>query len=164
MLNIRMADARDMRVIVDFIRKLAAYEELSDALRFDAAVLEGHLFGERPAAEVLIAEWDGAPAGFALFYSTFSTFAGAIGLYLEDLFVEPELRGKGIGRALLARLAALVVERDGVRLDWSVLDWNAPAQRFYRALGAGPVESWEYWRVEGDALHRLARDRDGVPE
>ncbi len=105
---------------------------------------------------MLIAELDGAPVGFALHFQTFSTFEGRPGIYLEDLFVEPHARGAGVGRALLARLAALVEERGGARLEWAVLDWNELGKSFYRSIGAAPVPGWERWRVEGDALGRLA--------
>ncbi|MCU0622381.1 MAG: GNAT family N-acetyltransferase, partial [Gemmatimonadaceae bacterium] len=117
------------------------------------------LFGDHPGAEVLIAEADGAPAGFALFFHNFSTFLGRRGLYLEDLFVRPEYRGVGIGRRLLAELAALAVARDCGRLEWSVLDWNAPAIGFYRALGAVPMDEWTVFRLAGDALATLAAER-----
>jgi GNAT superfamily N-acetyltransferase len=156
LIRVRQAEARDFDLVAQFIRKLAEYERLLHEVRFDAETLRRHLFGERPAAEVLIGEVDGVPAGFALFFQTFSTFEGRPGIYLEDLFVDPEARGSGLGRALLRRLAALVVERGGARLEWAVLDWNELGKGFYRTLGAAPVDGWERWRVEGDALGRLA--------
>lgn len=156
MIRVRQAQAEDFELVAGFIRKLADYERLLHEVRFDPETLRRHLFGERPAAEVLIGEADGAPAGFALFFQTFSTFEGKPGIYLEDLFVEPQARGSGLGRALLGRLAELVVERGGARLEWAVLDWNELGKGFYRTIGAAPVEGWERWRVEGDALDRLA--------
>lgn len=120
------------------------------------ALLVRWLFGPRPAAEVLIAEWEGEPAAFALFFHNFSTFLGRPGLYLEDLFVRPAHRGRGIGGRLLAELARLAVDRECGRLEWSVLDWNESAIGFYRALGAEPQDDWTVFRVTGEALSRLA--------
>ncbi|OYU02291.1 MAG: N-acetyltransferase [Sphingomonadaceae bacterium PASS1] len=114
------------------------------------------LFGPRPYAEVLIGEIDRTPQGFALFFHNFSTFEGRPGIYLEDLFVRPDARGSGLGKALLGKLAALAVERDCARLEWSVLDWNTPAIDFYKALGARPMDEWTVYRVDGDALTGLA--------
>jgi GNAT superfamily N-acetyltransferase len=122
----------------------------------DSAALRRGLFGERPYAEVLIGEEDGAPVGFALFFHNFSTFLGRPGIYLEDLFVRPEHRGKGYGRELLQRLAEIAVERDCGRLEWAVLDWNEPAIGFYRKLGARPNDDWTVYRLAGDALRDLA--------
>jgi GNAT superfamily N-acetyltransferase len=157
MISIRQAEPEDFELVADFIRKLADYEKLAHEVRFDADELRGHLFGARPAAEVLIGEVDGNPSGFALFFQTFSTFEGKPGIWLEDLFVEPGARGSGLGRALLARLAALVVERGGARLEWAVLDWNELGKGFYRSIGAGPVEGWERWRMELPAIEALSR-------
>ena len=156
MITIRPATPQDFDLVADFIRKLADYEKLLHEVVFDPETLRRHLFGERPAAEVIIGEIDGQPRGFALYFQTFSTFEGCPGIYLEDLFVEPEARGTGLGRALLATLAALVVERGGARLEWSVLDWNELGKGFYRSIGAAPVEGWERWRMEGDSLRALA--------
>jgi GNAT superfamily N-acetyltransferase len=156
--TIRAATPEDFDLVADFIRKLADYEKLLHEVRFDPQTLRRHLFGERPAAEVIIGEIDGAPKGFALFFQTFSTFEGRPGIYLEDLFVEPDARGSGLGRALLSKLASLVVERGGARLEWSVLDWNELGKGFYRSIGAASVDGWERWRVEGDALETLAGD------
>lgn len=156
MITTRVATHDDFDLVADFIRKLADYEKLLHEVRFDPEVLRHHLFGPRPAAEVIIGELNGAPSGFALFFQTFSTFEGRPGIYLEDLFVEPDARGSGLGRALLAKLASLVVERDGARLEWSVLDWNELGKGFYRSIGAAEVSGWERWRVEGDALGTLA--------
>lgn len=153
---IREAKADDIGVIHDFILALADYERLAHAVKADRATLARYLFGPRPMAEVLIAEHEGAPVGFALFFHNFSTFEGRPGLYLEDLFVLPDARGLGAGKALLARLAALAIARDCARLEWSVLDWNAPSIAFYRSLGATPMEGWTVQRVDGDTLAALA--------
>ena len=157
-LSIRPATAEDIPLIAQFIRDLAEYERLAHEVRFDEAVLEAKLFGPRPYAEVLIGEIDGAPQGFALFFHNFSTFEGKPGIYLEDLFVRPEARGSGLGKALLKRLAALAVERDCARLEWSVLDWNEPSIQFYLGLGAKPMDEWTIYRVDGGALDELAKD------
>jgi GNAT superfamily N-acetyltransferase len=151
-----MAVPEDVPLILSFIRKLAEYERLAHAVVASEEGLTEALFGPRPAAEVILTEWEGEPAGFALFFTTFSTFVGRPGLYLEDLFVEPWLRGKGIGKALLLRLAQLAVERGYGRVEWSVLDWNEPAIGFYRSLGAVPMDEWTVYRLSGEALERLA--------
>lgn len=156
MITIRQAGAQDFALVAAFIRKLAEYEKLAHEVRFDDATLHRHLFGPRPAAEVLIGEIDGVASGFALFFQTFSTFEGKPGIWLEDLFVEPDARGAGLGRALLSRLAALVIERGGARLEWNVLDWNELGKGFYRSIGAGHVDGWERWRMQDEALAALA--------
>lgn len=156
MINVREAGPGDFDLIAGFIRKLADYEKLLHEARFDDETLRRHLFGPRPAAEVIIGEIDGVPAGFALYFQTFSTFEGKPGIWLEDLFVEPHARGSGLGRALLSKLASLVAERGGARLEWAVLDWNALGKGFYRSIGAASVDGWERWRVEGEALGNLA--------
>jgi len=156
MIAIRPATPDDLPLIAQFIRDLAEYEKLSDEVRFDEATLGSKLFGPRPYAEVLIGEVDGEPQGFALFFHNFSTFEGKPGVYLEDLFVRPDARGSGLGKALLARLAAIAVERDCARLEWWVLDWNEPAIGFYKRLGAKPMDDWTVFRVDGDALCALA--------
>jgi GNAT superfamily N-acetyltransferase len=156
---IRLAAGReqDVPIILSLIAALADYEKLSHEVVATEADLRRWLFGERPAAEVVIA-WTGDRAvGFALFFHNFSTFLGRPGLYLEDLFVIPDRRGQGIGRRLLAHLAALAVERGCGRLEWSVLDWNTPAIGFYRRLGAAVMDDWRICRVTGDALATLAR-------
>ena len=155
-LTIRSATPADLPLIARFIRDLADYEKLAHEVRFDEAKLGENLFGARPYAEVVIGEIDGAAQGFALFFHNFSTFEGRPGIYLEDLFVRPEARGSGLGKALLAHLAGLVVERDCARLEWSVLDWNAPAIGFYQSLGAKLMDEWTVMRVDGDALTSLA--------
>lgn len=156
-LSIRSARAEDIPLIAQFIRDLAEYERLAHEVRFDEAVLQAKLFGPRPYAEVLIGEIDGEPQGFALFFHNFSTFEGKPGIYLEDLFVRPEARGSGLGKALLKRLAALAVERDCARLEWSVLDWNEPSIQFYLVLGAKAMDEWTIYRVDGGALGELAK-------
>ena len=153
---IRPATPADLPLIAQFIRDLADYEKLAHEVRFDEAKLGEKLFGPRPYAEVLIGEIDGTPQGFALFFHNFSTFEGRPGLYLEDLFVRPEARGSGLGKALLAHLAQLCVDRDCARLEWSVLDWNAPAIGFYQNLGAKLMDEWTVMRVDGAALTGLA--------
>jgi len=155
-LSIRSAVTTDLPLIAQFICDLAEYEKLAHEVRFDEAVLGDRLFGARPYAEVLIGEIDGIAQGFALFFHNFSTFEGKPGIYLEDLFVRPEARGSGLGKALLKALAALAVERDCARLEWWVLDWNEPAIQFYKKLGAKPMEEWTTFRVDGDALQELA--------
>jgi len=155
-LSIRPAERADLAIIAQFIRDLAEYERLAHEVHFEEAVLGDRLFGARPYAEVLIGEVDGVAQGFALFFHNFSTFEGKPGIYLEDLFVRPEARGAGLGKAFLQRLAQLAVERDCARLEWWVLDWNEPAIRFYKALGAKPMDDWTTYRVDGDALAALA--------
>ncbi|EXS70035.1 GNAT family N-acetyltransferase [Sphingobium sp. Ant17] len=154
---IRVAEPGDIDAIIQFIRDLAAYEKLAHAVKADSDTLARYLFGSRPMAEVLIAERQGDAIGFALFFHNFSTFEGRPGLYLEDLFVRPEARGSGAGKALLVRLAELAIERDCARLEWSVLDWNEPAIAIYRAIGAVPMDEWTVQRLDGDALQALAR-------
>ena len=153
--TIRPASPDDLPLIAQLIRDLAEYEKLAHEVRFDDAVLAKKLFGERPYAEVVIGEIDGVAMGFALFFHNFSTFEGRPGIYLEDLFVRPEARGSGLGKALLSHLAMLAVERDCARLEWSVLDWNSPAIGFYQALGARAMDDWTVMRMDGDALARL---------
>lgn len=155
-ISLRPAAREDVPVVARLIRALAEYERLSHACLADEAALAAHLFGPRPYAEVLLAEVDGAPAGFALFFHNYSTFLTKPGIYLEDLFVVPERRGLGLGRKLLAALATLAVERGCGRLEWSVLKWNAPAIGFYERLGAVPMEEWQVYRLAGDPLRALA--------
>ena len=155
-ITLRPAAAADIPHILAFIRELAEYEKLAHEAVADEATLATQLFGEHPAAEVVIAEVDGQPAGFALFFHNFSTFLGQRGLYLEDLFVRPQYRGLGLGKRLMVHLARLALERDCGRFEWSVLDWNEPAIRFYRSLGATGLDEWTVQRVSGEALQRLA--------
>jgi GNAT superfamily N-acetyltransferase len=157
-LRIRPAIVADVPTILRLIRGLAEYERLLDECVATEAQLRDTLFGDRPQAEVVIAEWEGEPAGFALFFHNYSTFLARRGLYLEDLFVLPAHRSRGIGKALLVHLARLAVARQCGRFEWSVLDWNAPAIGFYRALGAVPMEDWTIMRVSGEALGRLAAE------
>jgi GNAT superfamily N-acetyltransferase len=142
-------------LILSFIRELAEYEKLLHEVVATEDGLRETLFGPKPGAEVVVAELDGAPVGFALFFHNYSTFAGRPGIYLEDLYVRPEARGSGVGRELLAHLAALAVERGCARLEWAVLDWNAPAIAFYEKLGAVPMHDWTVFRVSGEPLRRL---------
>jgi GNAT superfamily N-acetyltransferase len=157
LIDIRPAAPADLPLIAELIRALADYEKLAHEVRFDLVVLGEKLFGARPYAEVLIGEIDGAAQGFALFFHNFSTFEGKPGIYLEDLFVRPEARGSGLGKALLTRLAALAVERDCARLEWSVLDWNAPAIGFYQSIGARLMDGWTGMRVDGQQLVDLGQ-------
>ncbi len=159
MVRIRPATPADIPTILHFIRSLAMYEKLLDSVVADEAKLTATLFGERPYAEVLIASCDEHPAGFALFFHNYSTFLAKPGIYLEDLFVDPEFRGRGVGKALLIQLAKLSVERDCGRLEWSVLDWNEAAIGFYKSLGAQPLSEWTIFRVTGDALTRLSQSQ-----
>ena len=154
--HLRAATPADLPLILRYIRALADYERLSDQVVADEALLGVHLFGERPAAEVLLAELDGEPAGFALYFTSFSTFLGRPGIYLEDLWVEPACRRRGVARTLLVALARLALARGCGRFEWSVLDWNEPAIRFYRALGAVGMDEWTVQRVSGAALVLLA--------
>lgn len=154
--RVRAASEEDVPLILSFINELAEYERLSHEVVATEDALREHLYGERPVAEVVIAEDGGKPAGFALFFHSFSTFLGRPGIYLEDLYVRPEFRGGGIGRALLVRLARLAKERGCGRLEWSVLDWNEPAIGFYSGIGASPVGGWTVYRVSGEALEGLA--------
>jgi len=154
--TLRSAQPADVPLILSFIKQLAEYEQLLDQVTATESTLQESLFGPRPSAEVIIAECGTQPAGFAVFFHTYSTFRGRPGLYLEDLFVAPEWRGRGLGRHLLAELARIAVERDCPRFEWSVLDWNEQALRVYRAVGATPMDQWTVQRLEGEALRALA--------
>jgi GNAT superfamily N-acetyltransferase len=158
MLELRAASAEDGGTILRFIQELAEYERLRHECVATEADLAAHLFGERPKAEAVLAEWSGEAVGFALFFHNFSTFLGKPGIYLEDLYVQPRMRGKGIGKALLVYLARLAKERDCGRLEWSVLDWNAPSIAFYKSLGAKAKDEWTVYRVDGEALERLGAE------
>lgn len=160
-LTFRPAGREDVPLILRFIRDLAAYERMSDQVVADEATLEEWLF-DRNKAEVLFAVLEGTEVGFALFFHNFSTFLGRAGLYLEDLFVLPEYRGRGVGRAILRRLAALAVERGCGRLEWWCLDWNAPSIAFYRSLGAEPMSDWTVYRIAGETLRDLAGENGGA--
>jgi GNAT superfamily N-acetyltransferase len=155
---IREAEPSDVPVIADLIRGLARFEKLEDEVTMTDELLTKNLFGPRRYAETLIAEEGGSPVGFALFFHNFSTFLAKPGIYLEDLFVVPEQRGHGIGRALLQRLAQIAVERECGRLEWAVLDWNRDAIGFYERLGAKPNSEWTVYRLTGEALTSLGRE------
>jgi len=154
--TIRPATERDVPVILAFIRQLAEYEKLSHEAVMTEEILRQSLFGSRRAAEVLLGYSGDLPVAFAVFFHNFSTFLGRPGLYLEDLFVIPEMRGKGFGKAMLVELARIARKRNCGRFEWSVLDWNKPAIDFYKALGAVPMDEWTIFRVTGEALKRLA--------
>lgn len=156
-ISIRPATAADVPLVLEFIRELARYERLEDQVVATPADLSAALFGPRPYAEVAFGCVAGVPVGFALFFHNFSTFIGKPGIYLEDLFVRPEARGHGVGRALLAWLARVTLERGGARLDWAVLDWNTPSIGFYESLGAVPLDDWRVFRLSGASLSALAR-------
>lgn len=154
--TIRFAQKEDAPLILDFIRELAIYEKLEHEVVTNVAQLEKTLFGVKPGAEVIFLEEAGVPVGIALFFPNFSTFLGQPGIYLEDLFVKPDYRGRGYGKKLLAFLANLTIERGGGRLDWSVLDWNKPAIDFYSSIGALPMNEWTAQRLTGQPLKDLA--------
>jgi GNAT superfamily N-acetyltransferase len=154
--EIRPARVEDLPVILELIRDLATYERAPDEVTATEEQLSDVLFGERPSAEVLLAFEGKSPIGFAVFFYNFSTWLGRPGLYLEDLFVKPEKRGKGYGRALLVDLAKIARDRDCGRMEWAVLDWNEPAIKFYRALGAKSMEEWTVFRLTRDGIARLA--------
>ena len=156
-IQIAEATAQDVPVILDFIRQLAEYERLADKVTATEDQLRLTLFGPRPAAEILLAAVDGETVGYALFFTTYSTFLAKPGLYLEDLFVKSQARGKGIGTALLARLAQVAVERNCGRVEWTVLNWNEPSIGFYNSLGAVPMSDWTLFRLTGESLSNLAK-------
>jgi GNAT superfamily N-acetyltransferase len=155
-LTITAASERDVPLVLGFIRKLAEYEKLSDKMVATEELLREGLFGPRRVAEVVLAYLAGQPVGFALYFHNFSTFVGRPGIYLEDLFVEPAHRGKGVGKALLIHVAKIAVERGCGRFDWAVLDWNTPSIDFYKSLGAVPLDDWTLFRLTGETLHRVA--------
>ncbi len=155
-IRLRIATERDVPLILSFIRELAEYERLSHEVVATEEALRTSLFGGRPAAEVVIGDYGDEPAGFALFFHNFSTFLGRPGIHLEDLYVTPGLRSRGLGRAMLACLARLAKERGCSRLEWSVLDWNEPAIKLYTSIGATPMDDWTTYRVTGEALDGLA--------
>lgn len=155
-IEIRKAKENDVPVILEFIQSLAEYERLRDSCVATEDLLRRTLFGDRPAAEVIIASIDGEPAGFALFFHNYSTFLAQRGIYLEDLFVKPEVRSRGIGFALLSELARIAIDRDCGRLEWAVLDWNQLAIDFYKRIGANPLDDWTVFRITGGPLKELA--------
>ncbi|MFN6971903.1 MAG: GNAT family N-acetyltransferase [Rheinheimera sp.] len=156
-LSLRLATANDVPQILKFIQDLAEYEKLSDQVVATEQKLQSTLFGAHAFAEVVMADYKGQPAGFALFFHNYSTFLAKPGMYLEDLYVDQQLRGKGIGKALITFLAKLAVERDCGRLEWSVLDWNQPAIDFYQSLGAVMLHDWRINRVTGETLSNMAK-------
>jgi GNAT superfamily N-acetyltransferase len=155
-IEIRKAKENDVPVILEFIQSLAEYERLRDSCVATEDLLRRTLFGDRPAAEVIIASVDGEPAGFALFFHNYSTFLAQRGIYLEDLFVKPEARSRGVGFALLSELARIAIDRDCGRLEWAVLDWNQLAIDFYKRIGANPLDDWTVFRITGGPLKELA--------
>lgn len=160
MLKLRRATSEDLPLILDYIRELAEYEKEPDKAIATPEDMERYLFGEKPLIFAVLAEWEGQAAGWACWFYNFSTWEGRPGLYLEDLFVRPEFRGKGIGKALIQHLAAVAVENRCTRYVWQVLDWNTPSIEFYKAMGAKILPEWLTCRVEGEALQKLA---EGAP-
>jgi GNAT superfamily N-acetyltransferase len=160
-LLIRPSTADDVPLILDFIRSLAEYEKLSPEVAATEADIRESLFGAHPASECALAFREGRPAGFAVFFHNFSTFLGRRGLYLEDLFVKPEFRGRGIGRALFIHVAGIANDRGCARFEWSVLDWNRPAIDFYMKFGAKPMDEWTVFRLAGKELEDLNRRLEG---
>lgn len=154
--HLRPATIDDVPLILQFIRALAEYERMLDDVVATEDMLRETLFGARPAAEVILCFEGELPAGFALFFHNYSTFRGRPGIYLEDLYVRPEFRGRGYGKLLLATLARLCVERNCARLEWSVLDWNTPSIEFYKSLGAVPMDEWTVYRLTGEQLAKLS--------
>ena len=163
MLNIRPATSADAAVIASLVRELAEYEKLSHEAVATTVDFARELEASNPVIHVLIAEWDGTPVGFALYFFNFSTFVGRPGLYLEDLFVRPAQRAHGIGRALLRALARIARERNCGRMEWAVLDWNEPALRFYRSLGARPMNEWIVHRLTAAEIEKLAEEMGSAP-
>ena len=156
--SIRPASADDCQLILQFIKELAEYEKLSHEVVATPQILQESLFGERPYAEVLIGEYQATPVAHALYFHNLSTFTGRPGIYLEDIYVQPELRGKGFGRSLLSYIAKLAVERNCTRVEWSVLDWNEPSIQFYRSIGAIALDEWTVQRLHGEALSNFAKE------
>ena len=160
MVDVRQAGIEDVPLILRFIKDIAEFEKLSDQVVTNERVLEQSLFGDRPAAGVIIAEIDGEPAGFAVYFFNFSTFIGRPGLYIEDIFVSEEKRGMGVGEAMMRYLAGLAVAERCERMEWAVLDWN-PARSFYENLGAKAMSDWVLYRLSGEELKRLGGSRAG---
>ena len=157
-LKIRPARETDVQLLVEFIRGIAEYEKLLDEVEATEEGVRQSLFGEKPAAEALIGEWEGEPVAFAVYFQNFSTFMGRAGLYLEDLFVKPQYRQRGIGKLMLKHLAGIAVERGCPRLEWVASDWNEPAIEFYEGLGAKQMSDWRLFRMSGDSLKQLATE------
>lgn len=154
----RKATVEDCPLILSFIRELAEYEKLLHEVVASVETLEETLFGEEAYAQSIIGEYQGTAVGYALFFHNFSTFTGRPGIYLEDLYVQPHMRGKGFGKCLLAYLARLAVDKGCTRVEWSVLDWNEPSIQFYRSIGAAPMDEWTVQRLDGEALASFARE------
>jgi len=155
---LRGTTIEDCPLILSFIKELAEYEKLSHEVVATVATLEETLFGEKSYAEVFVGEYNGKPVGYALFFNNYSTFTGRPGIYLEDIYVQPGMRGKGFGKCMLAYLAHLAVERNYTRVEWSVLDWNEPSIQFYRSIGAVPMDEWTVQRLHGEALSSFASE------
>jgi GNAT superfamily N-acetyltransferase len=155
---IRSSTVDDCELILGFIQELADYEKLSHEVVATSATLAETLFGDKAYAEVLIAEYQGAAVGYALFFHNFSTFTGRPGIYLEDIYIQPQMRAKGFGKSLLSYIAKLAVGRNCTRVEWSVLDWNEPSIQFYRSIGAAPMEGWTVQRLDGDELSSFAKE------
>jgi len=157
-LEIRTATIDDVPLVLNFIKALAEYEKLSHEVAASEELLKETLFGKQKVAEVILGYYEGTPVGFAIFFHNFSTFVGKPGIYLEDLFVKPEYRGKGFGKALLKHVAKIAKERDCGRFEWSVLDWNEPSIKFYKSLGAKAMDEWTIFRISGETLNKLASE------
>ena len=155
---IRDADKKDCGLILSFIKELAEYEKLLHEVEATEETLAQSLFSAEPCAKAIIGEFEGQPVGYALFFTNFSTFTGRPGIYLEDLYVSPNMRGKGFGKSLLAYLAKLAQEKNYTRVEWSVLDWNEPSIQFYRSIGAIPMDGWTVQRLHGQALENFAKE------
>jgi len=158
-IRLRFAEEKDVALIVGFIRGLAEYEHLLDTVKIQEADIKKYVF-EKKLIEVVIGEYDGAPAGFALFFHNFSTFVGKPGIFIEDIFVKPEMRGRGLGKILFSFLAKIAVERNCGRLEWLCLNWNEPSIKFYKSQGAQAMDEWSTYRVTGDGIKKLAEGCD----
>ncbi len=160
--TIKKADSNDAPIVLSFIKKLAEYEKLEDQVEATTGLLNKNLFGDSAVANCLLGYYDNTPVCFAIYFFNFSTFLGKPGLYLEDLFVLPEYRGRGFGKAMLVHLAQIALEKDCGRFEWAVLDWNEPALKFYESLGAVKLDDWIIHRVTGDALKKLATEQINI--
>jgi GNAT superfamily N-acetyltransferase len=156
-ISLRFAEEKDIAIILEFIRGLAEYEHLLDTVKINEVDLKEYIF-EKKLIEVVIGEYDGTPAGFALFFHNFSTFVGKPGIFIEDLFVKPEFKGRGLGKVLFSFLAKIAVERNCGRLEWSCLNWNKPSIEFYKKQGARPLDEWTTYRITGDGIKKLAEE------
>jgi len=156
-ISLRFAEEKDIATILEFIRGLAEYEHLLDTVEIKEEDLKVYIF-EKKLIEVVIGEFDGTPAGFALFFHNFSTFVGKPGIFIEDIFVKPQFRGRGLGKVLFGFLAKIAAERNCGRLEWSCLDWNKPSIEFYKKQGARPLDEWTTYRITGDGIKKLAEE------